>query len=90
MSRATPTRPDPTHPVTARETLARTAARVTSTVAAPVRTAGFWAAIALPAVYLPLLYDGLSGDAALLAGLVALHVVSLLAGHGHGRDGAQN
>lgn len=52
-----------------------------------VRFVGFWLAIALPLVYLPLLLGGLSGWQAPTFGvLFALNVVALIAGHDYGRD----
>lgn len=76
---------------TARETTPRVIdaiASVTAVLSDRVRAAGFWSAIALPFVYLPLVIDGLETvDGSLLfAGLVALHLVSLFVGRGHGRD----
>lgn len=50
---------------------------------------GFWAAaVVLPLCYVPLLLTGLSNerDAALLGGLVVLHLLALSAGHAHNRD----
>jgi hypothetical protein len=55
-------------------------------VAAPLRFVGFWAAVALPFVYLPLLVGGLGGEEAVaFAGLLSLHAVALLVGHNHRR-----
>ena len=58
------------------------------TFTTPVEIAGFWAAIALPFLYLPLLVTGISDEAELITflGLLALNVAALLAGHGHNRD----
>jgi hypothetical protein len=64
------------------ETL-RAGARV---VAPPVRFVSFWAAVALPFLYLPLLLGGLAGgEATAFTALVAAHVLALLAGHDYGR-----
>ena len=53
-------------------------------VAAPVRFVGFWLAVALPFLYVPLLVGGLTGEqATVFAGLLSLNVVALLVGHGH-------
>jgi len=54
----------------------------------PVEVLGFWSAVALPFLYLPLLFTGISSDAELLTfvGLLALNVAALLAGHGHKRE----
>lgn len=53
-------------------------------VAVPLRFVGFWLAVALPFLYLPLLYDGLTGQQAIIFGaLLALNVAALVAGHSH-------
>lgn len=47
--------------------------------------AAFCAAIVLPLTYLPLLTGGLPlREAAILGGLLALHAVTLVVGHGYG------
>lgn len=53
----------------------------------PVEAVGFWAAIALPFLYLPLLIGGPAGAAEQTTcyGLMALHAVALLVGHAHRR-----
>lgn len=55
------------------------------TAATPLRTVGFWAAVALPALHVPLLLTGLdtAGEAAAFATLVALNALALWLGHGH-------
>lgn len=52
-----------------------------------IRAAGFWLAIAIPFLYLPLLYGGLAGprDVIAFCGLLFLNVVALVVGHGHRR-----
>lgn len=54
----------------------------------PVQAAAFWAAVALPAVYLSLLAVGprIDGATATFFGLLALHAVAIVAGHGYRRD----
>lgn len=54
----------------------------------PVEVVGFWSAVALPFLYLPLLFTGISSEAELLTfvGLLALNLAALLAGHSHKRD----
>ena len=53
-------------------------------VAAPLRFVGFWAAVALPFLYLPLLIGGLDGQETLVFGLLlTLNALALVAGHGH-------
>lgn len=55
-------------------------------VMAPVRFLGFWAAIALPFLYVPLLFDGIGGNRAIVfVVLIALNAVALVAGHDHRR-----
>ncbi|WP_435346753.1 hypothetical protein [Haloarchaeobius sp. HRN-SO-5] len=53
---------------------------------APVRMASFWLAVVLPFVHLPILLTGLgSADGAgTFLGLLALNMVTLVIGHGHG------
>lgn len=54
----------------------------------PLEVAGFWSAIALPFLYMPLLLTGISSQAELLTflGLLVLNLAALLAGHDHRRD----
>jgi hypothetical protein len=55
-------------------------------IATPLRFVSFWAAVALPFLYLPLLYGGLEGQQALVFGtLVSINVVSLILGHDYGQ-----
>jgi hypothetical protein len=86
MSNSSPTVP--------RERLARLREAVETTsvplrsgarlVATPVRFVAFWLAIALPFLYVPLLYGGLTGEQTTVFGsLLALNAVALLVGHGH-------
>lgn len=52
----------------------------------PIRFVAFWLAVALPFLYLPLLYGGLQGGQTTVFGsLVALNTLSLLLGHDHSR-----
>lgn len=57
-------------------------------VTAPLSALSFWLAIALPAIYLPLLITGLSTvpDLVTFLGLFALHVVALVGGRSYRRD----
>jgi hypothetical protein len=48
-----------------------------------LRTVAFWAAVALPFVYLPPLLVPVAVDAQVVAALVAVHAVALLVGHRH-------
>lgn len=54
----------------------------------PLEVVGFWTAVALPFLYLPLLVAGISTQGELLTfvGLVALNAAALLVGHGHKRE----
>ncbi|WP_226480297.1 hypothetical protein [Natrinema amylolyticum] len=56
-------------------------------LASPIRAAGFWAAIAMPVLYLPLLATGLSSslDGGLFIGLLVGNLVALYVGHAHRR-----
>jgi hypothetical protein len=58
------------------------------TLTTPLEVVGFWSAIALPFLYMPLLLAGISTQGELLTfiGLLALNVAALLAGHGHKRE----
>lgn len=52
---------------------------------AAVRKAGFWAAVALPFLHLPLLLSGIetSVEATAFVSLVAANVLALVVGHQH-------
>ena len=54
----------------------------------PLSAIAFWLAIALPALYLPLLLTGLSTPTDLLTflGLFGLHAVALVGGRSYRRD----
>jgi hypothetical protein len=54
----------------------------------PVAALGFWTAIALPFLYLPLLLVGPGGgpERTIAFALIALHAVALFLGHNHRRD----
>jgi len=51
----------------------------------PVRTVGFWSAVSLPFLHVPLLLTGLdsTADALAFGALLALNLCALLVGHGH-------
>lgn len=59
---------------------------VSESLRKPVRLLGFWSAVALPFLHIPLLLTGLDGTAEMGAffALFALNVVALVVGHGHG------
>lgn len=55
--------------------------------ATPVRFVGFWAAIALPFLYLPLLWEGLNGgNGVVFVGLLAVNLLALVAGRNYRRQ----
>lgn len=58
---------------------------IARSVTKPVRFVGFWAAIALPFLQVPLLAYGLNGPETTLAfvALLALNFVALIVGHGY-------
>lgn len=60
-------------------------------VRVPLSALSFWIAIALPAVYLPLLVVGIDGADGLLLflGLLGLHVLALVGGRGYGTVGRE-
>jgi hypothetical protein len=59
---------------------------VTRSVLRPVRFLGFWSAVALPFLHIPLLLTGLNGAPETFAflALFVLNVLALVVGHGHG------
>ncbi len=78
MSTTTPTLP---------EARAQTLAQVGRYVRRPLEAVGFWTAVVLPFLYLPLLADGFTGNDPLAFGaLLALNVAALVVGHGYRRD----
>ncbi|WP_458205504.1 hypothetical protein [Haladaptatus sp. NG-SE-30] len=56
-----------------------------ASLSAPIRLVGFWAAIALPFLYLPLLATGLetTGQRQIFLVLLVLNLVALLVGRRH-------
>lgn len=59
-----------------------------ATLLKPLEVAGFWAAVALPFLYLPLVVAGPSSSAeqTALVVMVLAHVASLVLGHRHRAD----
>lgn len=59
--------------------------RATPGLATPIRAAGFWAAIAMPILYVPVLATGLSSsfDGVLFLGLIVGNLLALYVGHAH-------
>lgn len=56
-------------------------------VAAPLRFVGFWAAVALPFLYLPLLFGGLeASDSTVFGALLAVNALALVIGHNYARS----
>ncbi|MFB6135636.1 MAG: hypothetical protein ABEJ04_02655 [Halobacteriaceae archaeon] len=63
------------------------AERVGETALRPLRFVGFWAAVAMPFLYLPLLYDGFQGEEAVVfAVLLVANLAGLVLGHGYSRS----
>ncbi len=61
--------------------------RIAPTVAEPIRIAGFWTAIVLPFLYVPLLVTGLSnsGEVTAFLGLLGVNLLALYVGRSHHR-----
>lgn len=59
-----------------------------ATLLKPFEVVGFWSAVALPFLYVPLVVSGPSTTAeqTALAGLVFAHVLALVLGHRHRSD----
>lgn len=78
MSTTTPSTPDPS----ATDLRSRFGLE---TILKPVRATSFYAALALPLAYVPLLVSGLEtvSQTTTFALLLGLHVLALAAGHGH-------
>lgn len=58
------------------------------TITTPLEVVGFWSAVVLPFLYVPLLLTGISTQGELLTfvGLLVLNLAAFLAGHGHKRE----
>ncbi|MFW6018393.1 MAG: hypothetical protein ACOCPX_06185 [Halapricum sp.] len=81
MSNASPTGTE-----SRRESPGFDVATVRATIAPTVRFVGFWTAVVLPFVYLPLLFTGLDGATMhVFMALLVAHVLSLLLGREYGR-----
>ncbi|WP_247001671.1 hypothetical protein [Halosolutus gelatinilyticus] len=61
--------------------------RTVPSLATPIRRTGFWAAIVLPFLYVPLLATGLSSSSETMTflALLAVNLVALYVGHAHRR-----
>lgn len=58
--------------------------RVSTVITPPLRFLGFWAAVILPFLYLPLLYGGLDSQrATVFVALVLANALALVVGHGY-------
>jgi hypothetical protein len=59
--------------------------RLVPTLADSIRKTGFWTAIVLPFLYVPLLVTGLSTatETGLFLGLLAINLLALYVGHAH-------
>jgi hypothetical protein len=78
MSTSTPSTPDTSH-------TGRRSSVGLDTIVSPVRATSFYAAVALPLAYVPMLLGGLTtvSDAGVFAVLLCVNLVALVAGHGH-------
>jgi hypothetical protein len=57
------------------------------TATKPFQFAGFWSAVLLPLVYVPMLLGGFAGEqGATFSLLLAVHALALAAGHGYRND----
>jgi hypothetical protein len=57
------------------------------TAAKPFQFAGFWSAVLLPMVYVPMVLGGFAGEQGATFGLLlAVHAFALAAGHGYRND----
>ncbi|MFB6138786.1 MAG: hypothetical protein ABEJ42_10715 [Halobacteriaceae archaeon] len=57
------------------------------TVATPLQFVGFWAAVALPFLYLPLVVDGFrGGEGTVFLGLLCANFAGLVLGRGYQQD----
>ncbi|MGM0389845.1 MAG: hypothetical protein ACQEP0_15350 [Natrinema limicola] len=77
----------PRESATGQDSADGTLEKVVPSLAGPIRTTGFWGAIVLPILYLPVFITGLSTSfgASLFLGLVVLHLLALYVGHAHRR-----
>ncbi|ELY67743.1 hypothetical protein [Natrinema versiforme] len=59
--------------------------RAAPAIATPIRAAGFWTAIAMPILYLPLLARGLSSslEGGVFLALIVGNLLALYVGHAH-------
>ena len=55
------------------------------TLAIPVQFTGFWSAVVLPLLYVPV-FGGYAGDQSALAVLLVVHALALICGHDHRRN----
>lgn len=63
------------------------ASSIRRSVAAPLQFVGFWAAVALPFLYLPLLIGGLTGnEIPVFIGLLGINLLGLFLGHSYRAD----
>jgi hypothetical protein len=86
MSNSSPTAPTDRLPRLNELVDAASLRRSLAVVAAPLRFIAFWAAVALPFLYVPLLAGGLEGQQALVfVGLLAANAAALVLGHDYGR-----
>jgi hypothetical protein len=86
MSNSSPTAPMDRFPRLTELANAESVRRRLAVVAAPLRFISFWAAVALPFLYVPLLAGGLEGQQAFVfVSLLAANAAALVVGHEYGR-----
>lgn len=84
MSTSEPSTPAPSTSAEGLPRLASAAASVAAVAFAPVQAAAFWAAVALPLAYLPLLATGVAWDQpSVLAAVLTLNGLAFVLGHGY-------
>jgi hypothetical protein len=65
----------------------RTVPKVLRALRRPAQVVGFWAAVLMPVLYLPLLVGGLrGGQTRLFSALLVGNALALVVGHGYGQE----
>lgn len=89
VSTVVPAMPSPEYDRPSRFTRTGSERRATRQIAAPLAMLSFWAAIAIPAIYLPLFVLGIdtTGELLVFLALFGLHLLALIGGRYHRRSG---
>ncbi|WP_227352875.1 hypothetical protein [Haladaptatus salinisoli] len=61
-------------------------ALVAQVIVVPIQFVSFWVSVTLPLFYVPLLFTELRPGASIFVVLLAIHLLSLMVGHGYGRE----